>query len=86
MQRWTQVASGYIAETVGAGKSFETQEEAGKMSDKTGWKGRGQQLWDLGSPQHPVPEPEPKQRKNSGLDSCAEYIVCGCWELEWNVR
>ena len=81
------VASGGVAGAAGAGKSVQSQEGDGGVSDKTGWEGRHQQLgarigivWTLSRALGPAKE------NNYALESQKGYIVWGCWELKRKFR
>jgi hypothetical protein len=57
------------------------------VSDKTGWKGRGQQLRDLRwGTRDPVQRPGPVKENTDALESPKGYIVSGCWELKRKFR
>jgi hypothetical protein len=73
------VASGGIARAAGAGKSVQSQEEDGGVSNKTGWEGCDQQwgarigtVWTLSRALGPAKE------NIYALESIKGYIVWGC--------
>jgi hypothetical protein len=57
------------------------------MSDKTGWKGRGQQLRDSHwARRDRVPSPGPAKENNYARESLDGYIGSGCRELKRKFR
>jgi len=81
------VASGGIAEAVGAGKSIQSQKGREGCLPKPDGKAVVSSCgtW-IGAHGDPVPSPGPRQRKNNALDFLAGYIVWGCWELKRKFR
>jgi hypothetical protein len=57
------------------------------VSDKTGWKGRGQQFRDLGwGIRDPVPSLGPAKENNHALESLNRHRMAGCRELKRKFR
>ena len=80
------VASGGIAEAV-AGKSIQSQEGDGGVSDKIGWRGRGQQFRDSGwSTRDPAPALGPAKENNYALESLNQHTMLGCRNLKRKFR